>query len=58
MITFNYETEFKLINDMQLRNWISTCIARYGFSEGELNYIFCDDHYLHKLNVEFLNHFK
>ena len=24
--------------------------------EGEISYIFCDDQYLHKLNVEFLNH--
>jgi rRNA maturation RNase YbeY len=24
--------------------------------EGDINYIFCDDKYLHKLNVEFLNH--
>ena len=25
-------------------------------SEGEINYIFCDDEYLHKINVEYLNH--
>src|SRR5690606_35376071 len=27
-----------------------------GFKVEEINYIFCDDEYLHKLNVEFLNH--
>src|SRR5690606_13634049 len=26
------------------------------FNEGEINYIFCDDDYLHRLNVEFLDH--
>jgi probable rRNA maturation factor len=25
-------------------------------TEGEINYIFCDDDYLHKINVEYLNH--
>ncbi|MCF6168642.1 rRNA maturation RNase YbeY [Lutibacter sp.] len=56
MIQFNYETNFKLQNEEVLKNWISTCIDSYGFKEGELNYIFCDDEYLLKLNIEFLNH--
>ncbi len=56
MIQFNYETDFKLENEEVIQHWISKCIAAYGFSEGELNYIFCDDDYLLKLNVEFLEH--
>ena len=56
MITFNYETKFLLVNEEQLKGWISSCIERYNFNEGDLNYIFCDDEYLHKLNIEFLNH--
>ncbi|NOY46871.1 MAG: rRNA maturation RNase YbeY [Chlorobi bacterium] len=36
--------------------WISKTIQSENFKEGEINYIFCDDAYLHKLNVEFLNH--
>ncbi|WP_456424600.1 rRNA maturation RNase YbeY [Lutibacter sp.] len=56
MIQFNYETNFKLQNEEVLKNWISTCIDSHGFKEGELNYIFCDDEYLLKLNIEFLNH--
>jgi len=54
MIQFNYETDFKLENEEIIQSWISTCVDTYGFSEGELNYIFCDDDYLLKLNVEFL----
>jgi rRNA maturation RNase YbeY len=27
-----------------------------GKKEGEINYIFCDDEYLHKINLEYLNH--
>lgn len=56
MIEFNYETDFKLETEEIIQNWISACIETYGFSEGELNYIFCDDNYLLKLNVEFLEH--
>ena len=56
MILFNYETNFKLDDEEQIRDWVSNCIVDYGFTEGELNYIFCDDDYLLNLNVEFLNH--
>lgn len=56
MILFNYETDFKLINEDVIQEWISNCIVAYGFSEGEINYIFCDDEYLLKLNIEFLEH--
>lgn len=56
MIEFNYETEFQLEDEKRMSNWISECIESYEFTEGELNYIFCDDAYLLKLNVEFLEH--
>jgi probable rRNA maturation factor len=56
MIQFNYETEFKLEDETRIQQWISDCIETYDFTEGELNYIFCDDDYLLKLNVEFLDH--
>lgn len=56
MIEFNYEIDFKLENEEKHQQWIVSCIETYGFKEGELNYIFCDDEYLLKLNVEFLDH--
>ena len=56
MIQFNYETNFKLEKEEAVQQWISECIDAHGFTEGELNYIFCDDEYLLKLNVEFLEH--
>ena len=31
-------------------------VLEKGFEIGEINYIFCDDAYLHRLNVEFLQH--
>ena len=56
MISFNYETDFELPNESQLSDWISATILNEKCKEGEINYIFCDDEYLHKLNVEFLSH--
>lgn len=56
MIQFNYETEFSVENEERLAAWISEVIASEGFKEDEINYIFCDDEYLFKLNVEFLDH--
>ncbi|UAM97694.1 rRNA maturation RNase YbeY [Polaribacter litorisediminis] len=56
MITFNYETEFAIKNETQLENWIEKVVLDKGFELGEVNYIFCDDEYLLKLNVEFLQH--
>lgn len=56
MISFNYENDFKLPNEVRVLNWISSVIRLEGFTEEEINYVFCDDDYLYKLNVEFLNH--
>ncbi len=56
MIAFNYETNFKLKDEKNLSIWIQNCIEEEGFELGEINYIFCDDAYLLKLNIEFLQH--
>lgn len=56
MIDFNYETDFVLDNEEVIANWISKAITSENKTEGEINYIFCDDDYLHKINLEHLNH--
>ncbi|MEZ4976507.1 MAG: rRNA maturation RNase YbeY [Flavobacteriaceae bacterium] len=56
MIGYNYETDFRLNTEDLYTQWISKTIEAESCSQGEINYIFCDDEYLHKLNVEFLNH--
>jgi probable rRNA maturation factor len=56
MINFNYESEFNLENEDAIANWLSAAIMSEGKKEGEINYIFCDDEYLHKINLEYLNH--
>ncbi len=56
MISFNYETGFNLSNEEKTSDWILKCIENEEYELGEINYIFCDDTYLHKINVEFLEH--
>ena len=56
MISFNYEIDFKLKDESKISNWISKVITSEGFKEEEINYVFCDDAYLHPLNIEFLKH--
>ena len=56
MIEFYSENQFKLREEEEISKWISSVITSEGCIEGEITYIFCDDEYLHKLNLQFLNH--
>jgi len=56
MITFNFETLFELKKTTHLEDWVAKIVDNHGFTIGEINFIFCDDAYLHKLNVDFLQH--
>ena len=56
MISFNYETKFVLDNESEISEWITNTILEENCKVGDIDYIFCSDDYLHKLNVDFLNH--
>ncbi len=56
MISFYTETNFCLEHEKEFRDWIENCILSNNYETGEINYIFVDDIYLHKLNKKFLNH--
>ena len=56
MISFNYETDFELPNKLKVSTWISNVILSENCREGDINYLFCDDKYLHDINVKYLNH--
>ncbi|WCO01668.1 rRNA maturation RNase YbeY [Psychroserpens ponticola] len=56
MISFNYETDFDLPNENEMSTWISNVIVSENCREGEINYIFCSDDYLHDINVKYLDH--
>ena len=55
-IEFHSECEFEFKNQQQMTDWMLSTAQEEGKHVGALNYIFCDDEYLHKINVEFLNH--
>lgn len=56
MIEFYSETDFKVEDTKALSHWISEIVLHENHELGDLTYVFCDDDYLHKLNLQFLNH--
>jgi probable rRNA maturation factor len=55
-IEFHAEGAFILENQAKFSAWFEATAKEEGKHIGSLNYIFCDDEYLIKINVEFLNH--
>jgi probable rRNA maturation factor len=53
---FTEDIAFNLSDTTGVRTWIHQSIVSEGNQLGELNYIFCSDDYLHKINMEYLNH--
>ena len=56
MISFNYETSFKLTKKSDYSKWLSLVIQSEDKKEGDVNYIFCDDDFLIEINQQYLNH--
>ncbi|WP_320814234.1 rRNA maturation RNase YbeY [Flavobacterium sp.] len=56
MISFNYETDFELENEEAFESWIIDIVDSEASAVGEISYVFCDDEFLHKINMEYLNH--
>ena len=56
-IHFFYEdTKFRFKSSKSTKSWIKAIVEREGKTIGELNYIFCSDAVLHRINVEYLGH--
>jgi len=54
-----YHTEaidFDLPNSTQITTWVEATIKAEENELSSLNFIFCDDTYLHKINLEYLDH--
>lgn len=56
MIEFNALHDFEIENPIGISSWLQRVVDEEDKEIGELNYIFCDDNYLHKMNVDFLDH--
>ena len=56
MISFFSETSFEIENVRTVESWIERVVKLEELEVGDLSFVFCDDAYLHKLNVQFLDH--
>ena len=55
MIHFFYENTSEIIEE-KIKPWIEKIIITEEKRLGEINYIFCDDEYLLKINQDYLQH--
>ena len=56
MISFNYENDFILTDETIYEEWITSIIKSEDKFLGDINYIFCNDEQLLKINIEYLDH--
>lgn len=53
---FFEEVSIPGFSEKEVREWIIRAIAEEGEEAGDISFVFCNDDYLHGLNVEYLNH--
>jgi probable rRNA maturation factor len=57
VIHFNNEAiTFEHQNPIIIKEWLLSVAKREGRNIASLSFIFCSDDYLHKINMEYLNH--
>lgn len=56
MINFFFENISEIPLGENIKAWVENIIISEGKKLGEINYIFCDDEYLLKVNQDFLQH--
>lgn len=52
---FSEVHKFPFKNNLH-KSWVREVILSYGYTVGDLSFVFCSDDYLLKMNIEFLNH--
>lgn len=56
-IRYNFENRnLNDFSDNTITAWIKEVVTRRGMTVGNINYLFCDDAYLLKINLQYLNH--
>jgi probable rRNA maturation factor len=53
---FTEDIKFNLPNKLKRKAWLNNLAKTEGFKISELSYIFCSDEYLHKMNLDYLDH--
>ncbi|WP_300433677.1 rRNA maturation RNase YbeY [Christiangramia sp.] len=55
-INFFCENNFSLTEENVYKNWLDSVIKSEDKHTGNINIIFCDDDYLHEINLKYLSH--
>ena len=53
---FSEDIDFKLKGVLANKKWLKGTLENEGFTLGEINYIFCSDNDILKINKDYLNH--
>jgi len=53
---FNEDVELPDLKYGEINEWLTKTATNYNFQVAQINYIFCSDDYLLKLNQEYLSH--
>ncbi|TXB64861.1 rRNA maturation RNase YbeY [Vicingus serpentipes] len=56
MSFFSEDIDFELIDESNYISWLQNVVESENKISGELSFVFCDDEYLHKINLQYLNH--
>lgn len=53
---FNEDSSYVLKDKKKLKKWVQVIIEHHHKSLGDINFVFCSDDYLHKMNLDYLQH--
>jgi probable rRNA maturation factor len=57
MINFHIEDiDIKIQQKLKIKSWLKSVIEKESYTLGDVNYVFCSDDYLLKINIEYLDH--
>jgi rRNA maturation RNase YbeY len=56
VISFDFQADFVLEKDSEIRSWLEDVVDSYGKNTGNIGYVFCNDEYLFELNKKYLQH--
>lgn len=53
---FSEDTSFQIKQKLKRKEWLKEITSLESYKILDLNYIFCSDEYLHKINLQYLDH--
>ncbi|MFT6715604.1 MAG: putative rRNA maturation factor [Saprospiraceae bacterium] len=53
---YSEDVNLKITSKKKVRQWITQTILNEKLTADTISYIFCNDEYLHKMNLKYLNH--